>query len=589
MAKRESNSKKEAYAGSVRSRSRQKPVNYNWRFILVMFGLFVLAASLSSRVVYLQVLDTEFLGKQADARSIRSEKIPAHRGIISDRNGKALAVSTPVVSLWMNPKKIIEHKGHWSSLAQSLGMRYADLEDRILNNQNKGFVYLKRHISPSDAELILALDIEGVYSEGEYRRFYPAADVTAHVVGLTNIDDKGIEGIELSLDEDLQGSSGKKKVIKDRKGGVVKDIGITQHAHSGDDVFLSIDLRAQYLAYKELSYAVDKFRAQSGSAIAIDVESGEILALVNKPSFNPNNRKKIDQQSLRNRAVTDLFEPGSTVKPFTVLGALESKVFTERSRLDTRPGYMKVGRKTIRDHRNYGVIDMTTVLTKSSNVGTTKLALEMPHGKLHGTLEQIGFGDSVGIGLPGESKGYLPMPHRKRPIELATMSYGYGLSVTALQLANAYTILANDGVEKPLSILRRESKPQGYQVLDSKISKKIVEMLETVVSERGTASKARVQGYSVAGKTGTVHKVVNGAYADDQYTSLFAGMAPASDPQVVLVVVINNPKGDDYYGGLVAAPVFSKIMEGVLRVKNIAPDQLDDFPPLEQRIAELRK
>lgn len=560
--------------------------NYNWRYIIVMFGLSVLAGSLSARVVFLQVAEKEFLGKQADARSLRSEKIPANRGMITDRNGKALAISTPVISLWMNPKQVLTEEAQWKILATRLGIKFSELENRILNNQDKQFVYLARHVSPSEAENVLELDIAGVYSEAEYRRFYTAADVAAHVVGLTNIDDKGIEGIEFALENKLQGASGKKKVIKDRRGGIIKDIEITEYPHAGENITLSIDLRAQYLAYKELSYAFEKFDAQSASAIAIDVESGEILALVNKPSFNPNNRNDINSQNLRNRAVTDLFEPGSTVKPFTVLSALQSGKYSAHSQLDTRPGFMKVGSKTIRDHRNYGVIDMTTVLTKSSNVATTQLALSLPHGELHHTLERVGFGESLNSGMPGESAGVLPMPHKNRPIEVATMSYGYGLSVTALQLANAYTILANGGIEKPLSILHQEKIHEGQRVLDEDKSKKIIDMLKTVVSKEGTASRASVQGYSVAGKTGTVHRVVDGAYSDNQYTSLFAGMAPASDPKVVLVIVINNPKGDDYFGGLVAAPTFSKIMEGILRVRDIQPDQVDDFVN-DQQVARL--
>jgi len=578
--KDKANSSRTAIKRDKRKANRMKKEqenHYSWRYLVVMVGLFVLAGSLSARVVYLQVLHKDFLGQQADARSLRSEKIPAHRGMITDRHGKALAISTPVVSLWMNPKKIIQHKDKWRELANRLDLKFALFEDRVLNNQNKQFIYLKRHISPEDAEKILELDVAGVYSEQEYRRFYPAAEVAAHVVGLTNIDDDGIEGIELSLDKKLEGAAGKKKVIKDRRGGIIKDIEIMQHAHAGDDVALSIDLRAQYLAYRELSYTFDEFRAKSGSVIAIDVETGEILALVNKPSFNPNNRKNINSQSLRNRAVTDLFEPGSTVKPFTVLSALQNGQYSIQSELDTHPGFMKVGRKTIRDHRNYGVIDMTTVLTKSSNVGTTKLALSLPHGQLHNMLESIGFGSVVNSGMPGESSGYVPLPHKKRPIEVATMSYGYGLSVTALQLANAYTILANNGVEKPLSILRQDTRYQARRILSEEQSQSIVTMLKTVVGDRGTASKASVQGYSVAGKTGTVHKVVNGKYSEDQYISLFVGMAPVDNPKIVMAVVINNPQGDDYYGGLVAAPTFARIMEGMLRIRDIAPDKIEDF------------
>lgn len=555
---------------------------YNWRFLGVMTGLALLVSSLGARIVYLQVIDTEFLNNQADARSLRTESIPANRGIIKDRNGKALAVSTPVVSLWMNPGEIIAEREKWSDLAKALNMPLSDLEESISDNHDKHFSYLKRHIAPDDAANVLALEVRGVYSESEYRRFYPAAEVTSHVVGLTNIDEYGIEGVELAFDEHLRGLSGKKKVIKNRRGEVIKDIEIAEYAKAGEDLVLSIDLRAQYLAYKELSFAVDKYAAKSGSAVAVDVETGEILALVNQPSYNPNSRRNIDSQGVRNRAVTDLFEPGSTMKPFTVLAALESGKYSKNSYLDTRPGFMKIGSNTIRDHRNYGVIDMTTVLTKSSNVATAKLALSLEHGALHDVLERVGFGQSVASHMPGENDGYLPFLYENRPIEVAAMSYGYGLSVTATQLARSYLILANEGVEKPLSILRQNQKVKGKRVLDKKTSKDIVSMLETVVSAKGTASRASVHGYSVAGKTGTVHKVVNGVYADDQYTSLFVGMAPASNPKVVLVVVINNPVGDEYYGGLVAAPTFSKIMEGILRVTNVPPDRLDDFKHYQQ-------
>ena len=564
----------------------KKHSNYNWRYILVISGLFVLSSSLSARVAYLHVIDKDFLLEQADARMVRSEKIIANRGMINDRNGRALAVSTPVVSVWMNPRQLLTDEKKWKQLAEHLQESYSDLENRILTNQNKQFVYLKRHLSPEQANQILALNINGVYGQTEYRRFYPAAEVAAHVVGITNIDDRGIEGVELAMDVTLEGRSGSKKVIKNRHGEIIKDIEISRHADAGEDIALSIDLRAQYFAYKELSYAVDTFQAQSASAIAIDVESGEILALVNRPSFNPNNRADLNLYGLRNRAVTDLFEPGSTVKPFTVLAALESGKFTEKSQLDTRPGFIKIGSKTIRDHRNYGLMDMTTVITKSSNVATTKIALAVGDDAMFGVMERVGFGRLIDSGMPGEGNGRLVRPHKGRDIELASMSYGYGMSVTALQLANAYTILANKGVQKPLTILRQDNSPEGVRVIDEGMSKKILTMLETVVSEQGTASQASVHGYSVGGKTGTVHRIVDGVYADNQYTSLFAGMAPADNPKIVLVVVVNNPKGDQYYGGAVAAPVFSRIMEGILRVLDVPPDRLDDFSR-QQRLASM--
>lgn len=562
----------------AKKRTAKKTLStYNWRYMTLVGSLLFLASALSARIVYLQVLDKEFLNKQANARIIRTEKISSHRGMISDRNGRPLAISTPVISVWADPKALIVDQDRWQELAKKLGLRHRDLKNKILKNQRKRFVYLKRHMSPDLASAALDLELEGVYGETEYRRFYPAGEVAAHVVGLTNIDDKGLEGIELAYDGTLKGEAGKKKVIKSRKGRVVKDLEILKYAHAGDDIELSLDLRAQYITYKELSVAVEKFHARSASAIAVDIETGEILALVNKPSFNPNNRKHINAKALRNRAVTDLFEPGSTVKPFTVLSALESGKFNTESQLDTRPGYFKVGRKTIRDHRNYGVIDIETVLVKSSNVGTTKLALALDDGELLSMMRRVGFGQLVQSGLPGESGGVITETSRQRPIEIATMSYGYGLSVTALQLANAYTILANGGLEKPLSILKQTEQPVGERVVSEKDSREILSMLEKVVSVHGTASRAQVPGYSVAGKTGTVHRVVNGAYAADQYTSLFAGIAPAKDPKIVVVVVVNEPKGDEYYGGLVAAPAFSKIMGGVLRVMNVDPDQSEVF------------
>jgi len=564
----------------------KKHSNYNWRYILVISGLFLLSSSLSARVAYLHVVDKEFLLEQADARMVRSEKIIANRGIINDRNGRALAVSTPVVSIWMNPKQLLADEQKWKMLAEALQEKPSEIENKILTNHNKQFVYLKRHLSPEQARQVLDLNIKGIYGQTEYRRFYPAAEVAAHVVGLTNIDDRGIEGIELAMDRKLEGRSGSKKVIKNRHGEIIKDIEISRHAASGENITLSIDLRAQYFAYKELSYAMDTFQAQSASAIAIDVESGEILALVNRPSFNPNNRGDLNAYGLRNRAVTDLFEPGSTVKPFTVLAALESGKFSEKSHLDTRPGFIKIGSKTIRDHRNYGVIDMTTVITKSSNVATTQIALSLGDDAMFNMMEKVGFGRLTESGMPGEGNGRLVKPHKGRDIELATMSYGYGMSVTALQLANAYTILANKGVQKPLSILRQESSPEGVRVIDKNKSKTILSMLETVVSQDGTASQAGIHGYSVAGKTGTVHRLVGGVYAENQYTSLFAGMAPADNPKIVMVIVVNDPKGDQYYGGAVAAPVFSRIMEGMLRVLDVPPDRLDDFTK-QQRLASL--
>ncbi|AUM14088.1 peptidoglycan D,D-transpeptidase FtsI family protein [Ketobacter alkanivorans] len=554
------------------SGSAQQP-NFAWRYFVVLAVFGLLAVIVSGRLIYLQIESQAFLQDQGDRRVIRVENIPAYRGLIQDRNGEPLAVSTPVKTLWANPQELIDAQYAWSFLANKTGVSESSLRDRILRNQDKQFIYLRRHMNPAKAEEILEMNISGVYGIEEHRRYYPAGEVTSHLVGFTNIDELGQEGIELSFEEFLKGAEGKKRVIKDLRRRIIKDVGLIEPAAPGTDVTLSIDLRAQYLAYRELLSAVTEYKASSGSAVAIDIKTGEVLALVNQPSYNPNNRGRKDVPNFRNRAVTDVFEPGSTVKPFTVAAALDSGKWKAYSKVDTSPGYLRIGSKSIRDMSNYGVIDLGKIISKSSNVGASKLALSLDDNYLSSFFRKAGLGQATGVGFPGESVGMLPAKQKWRQIEVATLSYGYGLSVTALQLAQAYAILGSGGIKRQVSLLKVNGDVPGERVMDETIARQVVNMMEGVVDVKGTAKKARVPGYRVAGKTGTVHKVAASGYQDHRYIALFAGVAPVEDPAIALVVVIDDPKGDMYYGGQVAAPVFSRVMAGLLRVKNIPPDR----------------
>jgi len=554
--------------------TEQNNHDYNKRRILLLLLFVVVVALLMSRVVYLQVYNKNFLQDQGTARHLRTVSIPAHRGVIMDRHGDALAISTPVESVWVNPKKLVEQRSALPRLAKLLKLDLDSLEQKVASRMNREFVYLKRHVNPDLAEKVLALDIEGVFSQREYRRYYPAGEVVSHVIGFTNIDDKGQEGIELAYEDWLKGTSGKKRVIKDRLGRVIEDVENIQSSSAGKDLYLSVDRRIQYLAYRELKAAIKLNKARSGSAVMLDVDSGEVLAIVNQPSYNPNNRRKLRSSQYRNRAVTDVFEPGSTVKPFTIATALESKKYTPNTRINTSPGKMKVGRNTIRDHKNYGEINVTGVITKSSNVGASKIALSLDAEKIWSMFSRIGFGSVTSSGFPGESAGLMSHYSRWHQIERATLSFGYGLSVTPLQLAHAYSILASGGVSRPVSFIKSDDAVKGEQVLPAKVAKQVRKMMKTVVSRKGTGLLADVHGYQVAGKTGTIHKSTAGGYANNRYIAVFAGMAPASNPKLVLVVMINDPSGEQYYGGQVAAPVFSKVMSGALRLMDIAPDDL---------------
>ena len=526
------------------------------------------------RAVELQLNEHEVLKNRGDARHIRVVEIAANRGTITDRHGEPLAISTPVNSVWAVPRKLWQAQARWGELANLLNTNPEHLRTLIEPRIDREFVYLKRHVEPSLAKQTLQLGIQGVALLQEHRRYYPAAEVTAHVVGFTNVDDTGQEGVELAMDHLLSGRPGAKRVLKDRLGRIVENVESIRAPHPGTDIALSIDKRVQYLAYRELKSAVHEHRAKSGSIVIMDVHSGEVLAMVNQPSFNPNNRSGLKGEYYRNRAVTDVFEPGSTIKPFTVGAALESGEFRPQSRIDTRPGFFAVGRHAVRDMNNYGVIDLAKVITKSSNVGASKIALSMDPVVLWDFFQRVGFGESTFSGFPGESSGRLADHQNWGDIEHATMAFGYGLSTTSLQLARAYAVLANDGVAVPTSILRVAHPPMGKRVFSKRTARQVKRMLTDVVRV-GTGRLAAVAGYQIAGKTGTVHKPAHDGYAQDRYISLFAGMAPASLPRLVTVIVIDEPQGAEHFGGLVAAPIYARVMRDTLRLLNIPPDELE--------------
>lgn len=549
-----------------------------WRFSLAVLLLVLLVILMVWRMLNLQVLDTEkgydFLQHQGDARSHRTEIIPAYRGIISDRNGEPLAVSTPVDSIWMDPRKLIGQEQYWPSLAKALDMPLSRLKSKVRDNSTRGFIYLRRHMAPSSAKKILALKISGINAQREYKRFYPAAEVSAHLVGFTNIDDQGQEGMELAFNDWLEGEAGSKRVLKDLHRNVIREIDQGKKARSGKDLVLSIDLRLQYLAYRELKAALIRSKAKSGSMVVLDSRTGEVLAMVNQPSYNPNNRESLRPYMMRNRAMTDVFEPGSTVKPLTVVAALESGKYQPDTLVDTNPGYIRVGKKTLLDPVNYGVIDVTKILTKSSQVGISKLALSLDEQSVMDVFLRFGLGRSTGSGFPGESSGRVINRARWSPIERANFAFGYGLSVTPLQLAQAYSVFASGGVLRPATLLRQDEVSEGEQVISPIIARQVVKMLETVTRDGGTGTRAKLAAYSVAGKTGTVHIAEKGGYSDNRYRAIFAGMAPASNPRLVAVVMIDEPDERRYHGGESAAPVFSRVMGDALRLLDVVPDKV---------------
>ena len=559
-------------------RQQQKQPLSLLRFYLVVGVLCVLLALLVWRILSLQILDLErgytFLQNQGEMRSVRTAEIPAYRGVILDRRGEPLALSTPVVSIYANPQ-LLKNSDRLGELAEALGMELTLLQDKLARYDNKQFMYLLRHQVPDHAREILDKRIKGVFGEREYRRFYPAGEVAAQLVGFTNVDGQGIAGLELTYNEWLKGMPGKKKYIKDLHGEVVRDIGVLEPARTGKDLVLSIDLRLQYLQHRELQRAVSALGAASGTVVTLDSHTGEVLAMVNYPVYNPNGSKSGSPGSRRNRAMTDVYEPGSTMKSLTMVAALESGRYTPDTMIDTSPGRIRVGPKVYPDPRNYGLISMTRVLQKSSQVGVTKIALDLGHEPIWDVFNRFGIGQSPGTGFPGESAGKLPNRPRWYATEKVSLAFGYGISATPLQLASAYSVFANEGKQLPISLLALEGEtPEGKQIISRETAAQLLGMLHAVTGEHGTARKARVSGYQVGGKTGTVHKVGPGGYEKHKYVALFAGIAPIDNPRIVTVVVINDPKGKLYGGGAVAAPVFSQITRGTLRILGVPPSEI---------------
>jgi cell division protein FtsI (penicillin-binding protein 3) len=546
--------------------NQMAPVSRLYAFLL-MFLLCSIA--LVARAVNLQIVDTEFLQDQGEARYLREVVVPTRRGNILDRNGEPLAVSTPVDSVWVNPKILLQTPEDIEPLAQVLGVDAEEIERRLTQRSTREFVWLRRRLHPDIAARIESLKLHGVFLQKEYRRFYTAGEVTSHVIGFTNIDDVGQEGLELAYNDWLQGKPGLKRIIRDRLGRTVEHVEVVRESVPGHDLSLTIDRRLQYLAYRELKRTVLKHGARSGSVVLLDIKSGEVLAMVNQPSYNPN-QSNMGNEGLRNRALTDVFEPGSVMKPFAVASALETGRWTPTTPIDTTPGHINVSGHTISDHRNYGPIDVTRLITKSSNVAATKIALDLEPEHMWNTYDRFGFGGVTGTGFPGESAGVLRNHRRWRRVEQATLAYGYGLSVTVLQLAEAFAALADEGrLRRPSLVMGGTNPPTS--ILDPVIARQVSAMLETVTGPEGTGKKARVENYRVSGKTGTSRKASASGYAS-RYVASFAGFAPSSDPALVGVVVINDPSGKQYYGGLVAAPLFSKVIAGALRLLDIPPD-----------------
>jgi cell division protein FtsI (penicillin-binding protein 3) len=571
----------------AKNKKPDKIVLFLGRRRLILNAFIIIIATLLCRAIYLQVMHTQFLQNQGDARYLRTQTIAANRGVLTDRNGEPLAVSTPVDSVWINPKQFVNAREQWESLATVLNMPLKELKNFVTNRLNRGFVYLKRHLPPSTAEQIKALKIQGVFFEREYHRYYPAAETTAHVLGFTNVDNQGQEGLELALESSLKPIYGEKQVIQDKYGNVLIDVKNVRIARDGESTRLSIDRRLQYLAHRELEKTVKMARAKAGSVIILDVKTGEVLAMVNQPSYNPNDSSERESSRYRNRAVADVFEPGSTMKPFTIASALESGKYSPHTFVNTSPGKIQFGRYTVRDGHNYGRIDLTTVVQKSSNVGASKIALSLPAEQLWKTFNAMGFGSSSNSGFPGELRGRLPHYLKWRTVENASLSFGYGLNVTLLQLARAYAAFGNKGILPTIRFTAVDSDSKGnvqkpsLPAVRPETAQQIVQMMETVVKKGGTAVKAAIEGYSVAGKTGTVRKHVNGKYSN-AYLALFVGIAPSQNPRLVVAVMIDTPR-NGYYGGQVAAPLFAEIMSNALRFLNVPFDITPVITPVKNK------
>lgn len=536
---------------------------------VVILGLLLLAG----RIVTLHVVDRTFLQGQGDARVLRTESLTAHRGMITDRNGEPLAVSTPVVTLWANPQEVPADRIQRLMLAQALGIELDALDARLERFSEHEFMYLRRQLTPVAAQRVLDLRVPGVYPQHEYKRYYPAGEVAAQLLGVTNVDDMGQEGVELAYQPYLAGTPGQRRVVKDRRGRLVRDLAVLREAQPGGELTLAIDQRLQYMAYRELRAAVAEHDADGGIVVMMDARTGEVLAMANQPSYNPNNRAGLDPRGLRNQAIVDVFEPGSVMKPLAMAAIMGSGRFDSDTVVDTSPGWMRIDRFTIRDIRNYGELDFAGILEKSSNIGMSRLALELDDPLIPDLYRQLGFGQSSETGFPGEAVGHLPAPVRWSRSQWAALSYGYGLSVSGLQLASAYTALANDGVRLPASLLKLSEAPSGMPVIDPEIARELLRIMEQSVQPSTGARRAMVPGYRVAGKSGTVRKSGASGYQENAYRGVFTGIAPVSDPRIVTVVMIDHPRGESYFGGAVAAPVFSRVVGSALRLLDVPPDQ----------------
>ncbi len=546
----------------------------SWRLITLWLLLCVAIAGLLWRLIDLNILDRSFLLRQSKARILRVVNIPAYRGMITDRLGSPLAISTPVDSVWVNPQLFQADSLQLRTLSQILNLPISFIENHSEKPNDRQFIYLKRGNPPYVGERVKALQIPGVFLQREYRRYYPEGDITAHVLGITNVDDHGQEGLELAYNQWLAGIPGEKEVLIDRLGRVVANVALVKKPVQGHDLTLSMDHRIQYAAYRALKETVEQYRANAGSIVVLNAKTGEILAMVNQPSYNPNNRPRSHDSRYRNRAVTDQFEPGSVIKPFTIALALESGKYTINSTIDANPGWMRVGGYTIRDDLNYGVVTLTQLLQKSSNIAAAKILLSLEPKRYWDLLRLMGFGTRTRSGFPGESDGSLVPQESWFPSVIATSAYGYGLAVTTVQLAQAYAILASGGVKKPVSLVKLPETPAGVRVLPKNVAQAVISMLETVV-KKGTGTRASIVGYRVAGKTGTAYIAGPNGYDKNQYMSSFVGIAPVSNPELVVAVVIRDPKGE-HFGGLVAAPVFAKVMSSALRILDIPPDGLNN-------------
>ncbi|MEC8618087.1 MAG: penicillin-binding protein 2 [Pseudomonadota bacterium] len=556
-----------------------------WRHYLFIICFSGIAGALSVRVVYLGVTERDFLQEEGDKRSIYEKRLPAMRGMIYDRNGEALAVSTPVFAVAVNPLRFDANSVALQQLGKILDLDVESLRTLLSNNAHRGYLYLKRHVSWEHMDAIRRLRLAHITLEPEYRRYYPAGESSAHVVGLTDIDDMGLEGIELTFENSLRGEAGSKTVLRDREGRIVDDLDYGRAPRFGSDLHLSIDSRLQYIAYRELKSAVIGHGAKSGSLIMVDVKSGEILALVNQPSFNPNG--PINQREpTRNRVVTDFYNPGSTIKPFTAMAALESGRYKSETMIETSPGYFWVDNKMIQDPVNLNTITLAEAIQKSSQVAIAKVALDLPRDAVFDVLQRSGLGDYVGTGLPGEVTGLFSNVGMQSRVSRTAMAYGYGFTVTPLQLASAYVALAGHGSRLPLSILKQDRMPEPQQVFDAEDAREVIAMMERVTQRGGTATNADIDDYRVAGKTGTARVLENGRYNDERHVAWFAGLAPVSDPRIVMVVLVNEPDTDRASGGKVAAPVFGRVAAHSLRLLGVRPDNmLNDPLPMDSVLA----